>query len=326
MSEETKSKFKLTNITDLTRANIGDETIIESDLSLQHENRLYQFDMVKKKEEEKYKIEPGVFSVIETRQGIQLINYEFANHRVLGEIKHTEEITNEFHKFFKKLSFYEQNKVQPKRACLLYGVPGVGKSLGISKACKDLVKEDKGTVVINWNSASIRSDSVLDFFSSYSQYSDEVSRVILIIEDIGTGVEGHGGAKEVDRSLLNLLDGAGMTFNKPTFIVATTNYAENLPKPLLRRGRFDKHIKVDTPDGKGRVELLQFIMGKDLSEENRNLIEGSKCKGFVSADLKEIFVRAELDEKSFSEVVEEINKDNKAQGKGFDDRKSMGML
>ena len=201
-----------------------------------------------------------------------------------------------------------------------------GKTSSITEACNDLIKKDKGTVVINWNASSIRSSDVLDFFTSGSEYTKECSRVVFVIEDIGMNVEGYGGPKEVDRSLLNFLDGSGVAFRIPTFIMATTNYVQNLPQNLIDRpGRFDKILEVGYPDADSRVALMEFITKAELSEDDKKIIRSKDCDTFSTAYLKEIFIRSQLDGTSIVEVVAQLKNHQKRLENDFDDSPPMGM-
>jgi hypothetical protein len=49
----------------------------------------------------------------------------------------------------------------------------------------------------------------------------------------------------------------GFEGNTGIIVVAATNRADILDNALLRPGRFDRQVTVDTPDQKGRLEILK---------------------------------------------------------------------
>lgn len=332
--DKPKKRFKAkkaTKISDIAEI-IGkgeDFFLEESDLSIQDDNYIIQFDLEKEEEEKrkKYKIKPGIFNIAASQSGLFLTDLEFKTQELLKTNNNTETILNEVDKFFNNLEMYSKYDIDPKRAVLMYGPPGTGKTSSITEACNGLVKEDDGTVVINWNASSIRSSDVLDFFTSGSEYDKKCTRVVIVIEDIGMSVENYSGAKEVDRSLLNFLDGSGVAFRVPTFIMATTNYAHNLPENLINRpGRFDIVIEVGYPKAKDRVALLEFIMKVELSEEDKKVLSSKDCDSFSAAHLKEIFIRSQLDNSSIKDTIKQLKEHAKLVGKAFEKGGSLGML
>ena len=332
--KKAKKRFKAkkaTKISDIAELVLkGDDFFLEeSDLSLQDDTYIIQFDLEKKEEKkrEKYTIKPGIYNIAASQSGLFLTELEFKKQDLLKTNNNTETILGEVGKFFNNLETYTKYDIDPKRAILMYGPPGTGKTSSITEACNGLVKEDKGTVVINWNASSIRSSDVLDFFTSGSDYDEKCTRVVIVIEDIGMSVENYSGAKEVDRSLLNFLDGSGVAFRVPTFIMATTNYAHNLPENLISRpGRFDLVVEVGYPNRKDRVALLEFIMKTKLSDDDKKALESKDCDKFSAAHLKEVFIRSQLNGVGIQETIRQLKEHAKLVGKAFEKGGSLGML
>lgn len=326
-NEERKPAYKLINTVDLEEAaKKGESILYESDLALQNEKFLFQYKEIEEDEKKKpkTKIKPGIWNLESSPVGILPVETELQKSRLLKTNDNSEKILNEFRFFFERLDVYDELDILKKRGVLLYGPPGLGKSATIAQAASELSEQGKAAI-ISWNASAIRSSDILDFFSTGVEY-DGVGKLVVIIEDIGMGVEGYGGAKEVDRSLLNLLDGSSNVVKVPTFFIATTNYAHNLPEPLVRPGRFDEWIEVDYPSPEERVKLVEFIAKDSLTEEEKTAIMGKELDEFSIAHLKEVVVRSKRDGLTMKEVVERLNQHKKRFQKGFADHKPTGLL
>jgi SpoVK/Ycf46/Vps4 family AAA+-type ATPase len=321
--------FKLSKVSELNdlaeKHKSGEEVRIDtSDLSLQNERYFLQFDFVDdKKERPKMEISTGIFNLESTSQGLDLAPMEINAPTLLETSNAHVMIDKEFNNFFERLDIYENLGVLKKRGVLLYGAPGAGKSASISKSLAKL-SENKDATIIIWNSSSIRSSHVLDLFSTGVKYNEKVKKLIIVIEDIGMGVEGYGGSKEVDKSLLNLLDGANSVIKVPTFFVATTNYAHNLPEPLVRPGRFDAWVEVGLPSPEERVNLVKFFSKEELSEEDEKIIRSKDLEEFSIAHVKELVIRSKIEDKSYSQVVKELKALRKKFKKGFEGESGKG--
>jgi SpoVK/Ycf46/Vps4 family AAA+-type ATPase len=287
--------------------------IPESDLAFQTATHVIQYEYVDEEDDkEKFTIKPGVFTLEQTNFGVRPKKIELKTHNLLETATNTQLIEREAKIFFNKLEIYEKYKKDPRRSILLYSQPGMGKSSTIAKISQDFIKEDPGTVVIFWDTSDIRPSSVGKFFSTGSKFSKKCTRMIFVMEDIGGGnMEGYHGPKSADSGLLELLDGAGVSFRKPTFIIATTNTPESLLKSLADRpGRFDQMFELEGPNAKERVALAEHIAGRKLSDDEKNALENKEASGFSIAHINEIVIRSELHDKTFGQVIKEM-KDHK---------------
>lgn len=288
------------------------ETLPESDLSLQDDGMILQFDYEQDEDEQKQVvIKPGSYNLVKTLQGIQLSPMEFVSRDLLTSITNTSTILSEAEKFFSNLAVYDELNQPKKRGILLYGSPGQGKTVSIMQAIKDLKSKDSGTVTINWPTSEIEASGVFKFFTSYSEYTKDCTKLVLVIEDIGgSSHEGYSRRDEVSSSLLNLLDGINNVFTLPTLIISTTNHPENLMRSLANRpGRFDMLLEVESPNFEERIKLIEFIAKRNLTEEEKEALDDKNNKGiqlFSIAHLQEIVVRSRLHQKSISDVVKEL--------------------
>jgi SpoVK/Ycf46/Vps4 family AAA+-type ATPase len=304
----------------------------ESDLCFQDGENIYQYKFEKPEEDRFYEIKPGTFVLTETSAGIELKKMEFKERSLLETVSNTSRIMGEAAKFFTRLHVYEKLQRPKKRGVLLYSNPGMGKTSAIERVCLNLIKEDSGTVVMVWPTSEIEADKIVKLLTTNSKYTQECTRMVLIIEDIGGGEsERHRSSGGVDSGLLNLLDGVGVVFRLPTFIIATTNHPEALLASLADRpGRFDLMLKLQPPSHDEKIKLMEFISKRNLTDEEKVCLNAKGAEEFSVAHLEEIAVRAELDDKTYPQVVKEIinhkelfkrdfEEKEKRMGFGFDD-------
>ena len=87
----------------------------------------------------------------------------------------------------------------------------------------------------------------------------------------------------------------GFDSSKGILILAATNRPEVLDPALLRPGRFDRRVIVDTPDLQGRLETLK-VHSKDVKmDETVNLEEiALATSGAVGSDLANMINEAAI--------------------------------
>jgi len=327
--EEDEGYFVVRKTGKISELTEGKE-IPESDLfHVDAEGNYFQAEYIESEEEDdkKYEAKPGTFNLGFKGNSLALNKMEMRKRKLLTSYDNTKQIMNEAELFFKKVDegLYSQLERDPKRAILLYSEPGFGKTSAISQVCENFINEDDKTIVINWPTSEVRSSEAKRFMANIDYEENECSRLIFIIEDIGGGEKEHyGGERGVDSSLLDLLDGTDVTFPIPTFIIATTNHPGNLLDALADRpGRFDELIELEPPNLQERVELVEFMAKRELSDEEKQALE--KADGFSVAHLNEIVVRSLLKDKTYAEVVEEMNTYREKFRKQFEKKPKRGI-
>jgi len=182
---------------------------------------------------------------------------------------------------------FDRLGIDPPKGVLLHGPPGTGKTL-IAKA----VANESGA-----NFYTINGPEIMSKF--YGQSEENLRKIfedaeknapsIIFIDEIDAIApkrsEVHG---EVERrvvsQMLTLMD--GLKGRGKLIVIGATNIPDVLDPALRRPGRFDREIRIDAPDRKGRKEILQIhTRGMPMSKDC-NLDELADITyGFVGADL-----------------------------------------
>jgi len=167
---------------------------------------------------------------------------------------------------------YKQIGIDPPRGVLLYGSPGMGKTM-LAKA-----------VAANTDASFIRvvgSEFVQKYLGEGPRMVRDVFRLarenapaIIFIDEIDAIATKRfdaqtGADREVQRILLELLnqmDGFDVTVNVK--VIMATNRADTLDPALLRPGRLDRKIEFPMPDRRQKRLIFQVCTSKmNLSEE-----------------------------------------------------------
>ncbi|MBF0714079.1 ATP-dependent metallopeptidase FtsH/Yme1/Tma family protein [Gemella sp. GH3] len=207
------------------------------------------------------------------------------------------------------------------KGVLLEGPPGTGKTL--------LARAVAGEAKVPFFSISgsdfvemfvgVGASRVRDLFKE----AVKSAPCIIFIDEIdavgrkrGSGV--GGGNDEREQTLNQLLvEMDGFEGDKGIIVIAATNRADVLDSALRRPGRFDRQIKVSTPDVKGREAILKVhAKNKPLAKsvELRSIAE--KTPGFSGADLANLLNEAallaarenksEIDKKDLDEAMDRV--------------------
>lgn len=108
---------------------------------------------------------------------------------------------------------------------------------------------------------------------------------------------GLGGGHDEREQTLNqlLVEMDGFDPNSGVIMIAATNRPDVLDPALLRPGRFDRQIVVDTPDAKGREAILRIhARGKPLDPSVNLETVAKRTSGFTGADLANALNEAAL--------------------------------
>ena len=185
------------------------------------------------------------------------------------------------------------------KGVLLVGPPGTGKTL--------LAKAIAGEAGVPFFSISgsefvemfvgVGASRVRDLFKK----AKENAPCLIFIDEIdavgrqrGAGI--GGGNDEREQTLNQLLtEMDGFEGNTGIIIIAATNRPDVLDSALLRPGRFDRQVIVDSPDLKGRMGVLDVhARNKKLAPEISLETIARRTPGFTGADLANLLNEAAI--------------------------------
>lgn len=194
---------------------------------------------------------------------------------------------------------YQSMGAKIPRGCLLVGPPGTGKTL-LARA----VAGEAGVPFFSISGSDfvemfvgVGASRVRDLFKD----AKEAAPSIIFIDEIdavgrqrGTGL--GGGHDEREQTLNQLLvEMDGFEANESVVLIAATNRADVLDPALLRPGRFDRQIVVDTPDVRGRQKILEVhSKDKPLGSDVDLAAIAKITPGFTGADLANLMNESAL--------------------------------
>ena len=128
------------------------------------------------------------------------------------------------------------------KGMLLYGPPGTGKTL----LAKAFSAEAELPFISITGVELLQLDKIKKVFAKAKEYAPS----IIFIDEIDTiGMREKGNSREVQiNKFLAEMDGFSNKVDEHVFIIAATNYKENIDPAIIRPGRIEIHIKVDDLD------------------------------------------------------------------------------
>jgi cell division protease FtsH len=201
--------------------------------------------------------------------------------------------------FLKNPRRYRKLGAEVPRGVLLMGAPGTGKTL--------LARALAGEAGVPFYSISgsefieiyvgVGASRVRHLFKAAKSNAPS----IVFVDELdsvgrtrGTGLGGgHDEREQTLNQILAELD--GFEGHEAVIVLAATNRPDVLDPALLRPGRFDRHVTLDLPDKKDRVEIMKVHLRKVAVEDDLQLEElAAGTPGFSGADLKNLINEAAM--------------------------------
>lgn len=179
---------------------------------------------------------------------------------------------------------YAKLGVSAPKGLLLHGDPGVGKTL----MANCLIKAS-GRKCFTCRKDKPNGDFVKYIKQVFNEAEENAPSIVFLddMDKFANGDERHRDEEEyvTVQSCIDEVKG------KDVFVLATANYTGNLPRSLMRAGRFDRIIAVKAPTGNDAVRIVEHYL---------------KGKQFVS-DIDSKWIARVLDGRSCAELETVIN-------------------
>lgn len=218
----------------------------------------------------------------------------------LSDVKGHDEIKEDLEfliKLLKNPKKYEKLGARVPKGVLLFGPPGTGKTM-IAKAMANEVGipfiATGGSDFVE-KYVGVGAKRVREIFAEAKKHE----KAIIYIDEIDAIGRKRSGDNDNDERIntLNalLIEMDGFRDSSGIMVIASTNRLDILDEALLRPGRFDKHIAVNPPDYKGRLDILKLYaknkrLDKDVSLEKI----AAMTRGFSGADLANLLNEAAM--------------------------------
>ncbi|MFP3169252.1 MAG: AAA family ATPase, partial [Thermoproteus sp.] len=192
-------------------------------------------------------------------------------------------------------AYFDELGVEPPRGILLYGPPGVGKTM-FAKA----VATESGA-----NFVAVRGPEVLSKWVGESEKAVReifkrarmAAPCVVFFDEIdsiaparGSRLGDSGVTDRIVNQLLAEMDGIGALRN--VVVMAATNRPDILDPALLRPGRFDRLIYVPPPDDRARLEILK-VHTRRVKLCDEAAAKDGRCSKEDVVDIAELAKRTE---------------------------------
>jgi transitional endoplasmic reticulum ATPase len=177
--------------------------------------------------------------------------------------------------------------VRAPRGALLFGPPGCGKTL----IAKSLATVGSANIIV------VRGPEVLSKWIGESEKAireifrkaKSASPCVIVFDELDSlarprGQDDISGNERVLSQLLTEMDDSG---SAGVIIIGITNRPDLIDTSLIRPGRLDLIVYIESPDENARFEIVKKLTSEMPLSENVNLAEVAKrTKGFSGADLE----------------------------------------
>lgn len=183
---------------------------------------------------------------------------------------------------------YENLGARLPQGILLYGDPGLGKSLMAKSFITEsglpayIVRRDKG------------SDDFIGKITDTFEKAKKNAPAIVLLDDMDKF------ANEDDRHIdaeeyVAVQAGIDEVKGCNVFVFATVNEIRKLPRSLIRSGRFDRKIEVNSPTDRDAEEIIKYYLAEKKVSDNVNMDDLVKMVSYGScAELETILNEAAI--------------------------------
>lgn len=179
---------------------------------------------------------------------------------------------------------YREKGVRIPRGLLLIGAPGVGKT----EMARSI--PDSGINLVELHAATCCDSEAVSAVKQIFVKAKSAAPAVLLLDELDkiAGGSPHfymNDNDKVKKTLLQELDALGP--QDEILVVATCNNEKCLGSELIRPGRFDRQIRVPTPDEETRKQILRAYFGKIKARKRVDLdLLARNTGGFTCAKLE----------------------------------------
>ena len=169
---------------------------------------------------------------------------------------------NEVINFFAKPKLLDSFDITPPKGMLLYGPPGTGKTM----LAKAFAKEAELPFISVTGLELLEPEKTKIIFAKAKEYAP----AIIFIDEIDTlGKRGGESGREVPiNKLLSEMDGFSDNNGENVFVIAATNFKDNIDDAIIRPGRIEIHIEINNLDKDARKYFLNQVIEKKPTSGN----------------------------------------------------------
>ncbi len=192
---------------------------------------------------------------------------------------------------------YRKVGIEPPKGVLLVGPPGTGKTL-LAKAVANATEATFIRLVGSELVQKYIGEGARLVRELFEMAKEKAPSIVFIDELDSVGAKrleaSTSGDREVQRTLMQLLaELDGFNPLSDVKIIGATNRPDILDEALLRPGRFDRIIKITSPDHDGRLEIFRIHTSKMNVDENISIPSlALKSEGATGAEIKAICTEA----------------------------------
>ena len=164
----------------------------------------------------------------------------------------------------KNKKIYEDLGATIPKGIMLYGVPGVGKTLIANSFIEAsgmksfLLRKTKGD-----------GDFVKEIKETFEKAKENVPSIVFLddMDKFSSSDEKHLDAEEY----VAVQSGIDNVKNEEVLVIATVNDVKKLPKSLTRSGRFDKKLRISKPDNRDSKQIIAYYLKNKRVDKDINI-------------------------------------------------------
>lgn len=237
-------------------------------------------------------LEAGIYQIKESMTGIYFEKIEINSDEALQfEDERLDAIHEEIDRFWQLESAFREMGITHKRGVLLFGQPGMGKSVLLKQTMETAIEHDT-VVFVGSRSMSTTVQGLREF-----KEVEPDRHTLVTMEDMDEICSYN------EHAVLELMDGGDQM--NGVLVLGTTNYPDRLPPRVMRSGRFDTKVEVKALPLAGRIAYFSHKLAKKESPDRiREIAEATDGMSF--AQMRELIASVYCYGRPFEASVQRI--------------------